>query len=525
MLRVPPLRVFGMRWGPLAIRGIRGIRAFYVFHVFRAPSACSVRAILSLRDSAFAHECELDRSTTRRRRRAGVYAAMASMACALTFGSSRTAAADDRADSSLAFTLAWDAPSTCPTRDEVDARVRELLAGSQRKETAQANVVVTHRRETWTAEIRTRAFDAQGRRTLSAASCDRLASATALVIALTIDPDLQVEPPAPPEPPPKPPEPATPAPSPAHDDDSSSLTMNGPRIGVRVAAVGGVGSLPSATGGVGLGLSLNLRPWRFEAYGEGWLPRSETASSPEGAGGDFSLLDVGVRGCVTSNGRIFVGACAGIEVDRVHAQGFGITREDTASRLWLAPEREVELEFGSPRVSSYPSSSTSSYPSRGLRLRSRVRIHSMVQRAASTRFSAPPRLPRAPLWVSRSFFDDGSESRWERTFEGRDAGGEIARGRLRHLFRFRLAERAPPRHPGGRRGRRGAGGFRRRAPTLCRVPGALVHRDVALRHPGERRSALSSHTCPPSEPRGRFDRHGRDRRAEFRRAARFRRAS
>lgn len=298
-----------------------------------------VLPIRSLGDSAFVRECESDRPTVvRGPRRARVYAVMASIACALSLGSSRTAAADETADTSLAFALSWDAPSTCPTRDEVDARVRALLAGSQRKETAQANVVVTHRRETWNAEIRTRVGDAQGRRTLSAASCDRLASATALVIALTIDPDLQVEPPpAAPDAPPKAPEPVTPPP-PAHEDDSTSCVMtNRPRIGVGVAAVGGVGSLPSATGGVALGLSVNLRSWRFEAYGEGWLSRSATASSPEGAGGDFSLLDVGLRGCITSNGQVFVGACAGIEVDHVHAQGYGITREDTASRVWLAP--------------------------------------------------------------------------------------------------------------------------------------------------------------------------------------------
>lgn len=273
---------------------------------------------------------------------------MASMACALWLGSTRAAAAEESANTAMAFALAWDAPSTCPTRDEVDARVRGLLAGSQRKETAQeetaqANVVVTHRRETWNAEIRTRVGDAQGRRTLSAASCDRLASATALVIALTIDPDLQVEPSPPSEPPPKAPEPVTPQP-PSHDADSRSVPVaDSLRFGVRLAAGGGVGSLPSATGGVALGLSLNLRPWTFEAYGEGWLSRSATAPSPAGAGGDFSLLDGGVRGCITTNGQVFVGACAGIEVDRVQAQGYGVTREDSASRMWLAPRAGGKL--------------------------------------------------------------------------------------------------------------------------------------------------------------------------------------
>ena len=177
-------------------------------------------------------------------------------------------ALDVRADAVAPLELTWSAPADCPSRAEVESSIARLLAGSRSAETLGADVRVTvDRRGLYHARLRTHLHDADGERSLTAGTCPLVASATALVLALTIDPTLAVDPqePEPSPPPPAPPPPSTPPP-PEPRDVSAAPAPAAPRAGSTLtfapgaAALIDVGSLPSAA----IGGAVEL------AVGKGW---------------------------------------------------------------------------------------------------------------------------------------------------------------------------------------------------------------------------------------------------------------
>lgn len=244
--------------------------------------------------------------------------------------------------------LAWDAPDECPPAADVEARVARLLADSRRVADAapvEARVKVTRVREgRWTARLTTRIDGIAGDRTLSAASCELLASASALVIALAFDPELGVAPPSEPAPPASssasPPTPTSPGPLPA---PTSPEAPSSPHVIAGAWIAADSGTLPSLAPGAGLHVGLGDRAWSVGAYGEAWLASTATSDSRPGAGGDFDLVDFGVRGCARLGARFTLGACLGAELDRVHARGFGVTSPGEATRLWIAARGGAEL--------------------------------------------------------------------------------------------------------------------------------------------------------------------------------------
>ncbi len=237
----------------------------------------------------------------------------------------------------------WEAPAECPSRDELQARLARLLAGSERKEAVRARVAVMRRRSgAWSATIVTNLPGVTGERTLSADSCDLLASATALVIALAFDPDLNL--PTPPAPtPPAPPAPLSPRPEATSVEPSPAEGSPPWRLVAEAWAAGDGGALPSIAPGAGLALGAEHAPWSAQAYAEAWAAASATSSTRAGAGGHFQLFDAGLRACVGSWGWLGYGACAGAEVDAEQATGFGVSAPGSAARAWISPRGGLAL--------------------------------------------------------------------------------------------------------------------------------------------------------------------------------------
>jgi hypothetical protein len=68
--------------------------------------------------------------------------------------------------------------------------------------------------------------------------------------------------------------------------------------------------------------------------------RAATIASRPTAGGDVDLLAglvVTCRDLALFKSPIELGPCAGIEVGRIHAAGFGVRTPSEASQLWVAP--------------------------------------------------------------------------------------------------------------------------------------------------------------------------------------------
>src|SRR5580658_1472911 len=91
------------------------------------------------------------------------------------------------ADSAL--TLTWDAPPECPSEGDVVADVQRRLGASVSGKMVVAHAKVSRRRDsTWRVVLVATQDGAKGQRTLDAPTCAAVASATALILALTIDP-------------------------------------------------------------------------------------------------------------------------------------------------------------------------------------------------------------------------------------------------------------------------------------------------------------------------------------------------
>jgi hypothetical protein len=180
--------------------------------------------------------------------------------------------------------------------------------------------------EAWRVELATSNGGDEGRRTLSAASCAALADATALILALMIDPNAGA-PRAPPPPPA-----AAPPPAP---------------FSLGALATTDLGTMPRLAAGVRLSAALRVERWRLGAYGAYWPGASATLDDRPGIEGHFSLAVAGAEGC--RSGR--VGArgdwalCAGVELDAARARSSGVRDPGEAGARWGAFAANVEVAW------------------------------------------------------------------------------------------------------------------------------------------------------------------------------------
>jgi hypothetical protein len=193
-------------------------------------------------------------------------------------------------------------------------------------------------------------------RSVRAASCQDVASALALVAALTIDPDaisrLSEPPPDKTPPAPAPAPPASPAPTPEPKPAPTPRPVLTPPtdhweffVGIGAEATGGavppLSVAPRAI--VGAGRRDGLSPAAFLS-----LSRAAGHTDVDGLGrADFTLLAARLEGCPVrlALGPLAALPCAGAEVGRLAAEGSGIQQTDSASRWWAAATLRGSLEL------------------------------------------------------------------------------------------------------------------------------------------------------------------------------------
>ncbi len=213
----------------------------------------------------------------------------------------------------------------------------------------------------WNVRLTTVRDGTTGERVVESESCQSLADATALILALTIDPSrvaarapgaasapasstvasgapsasaaapapasASASPTAPPAASPAAATTPVPAPSAAPPPEAASARpgASGPTLVALFAQVGGdVGTLPRAAYAVGGGAALTLGRFRVEGYGT-YLPQQ--AAHPTALpflGSNIHLLAGGLRGCfLPLRTSLEVGGCVGLEVGDLRGQGFG----------------------------------------------------------------------------------------------------------------------------------------------------------------------------------------------------------
>lgn len=264
--------------------------------------------------------------------------------------------------------VSWDAPASCPdaatARAVILARVADRPAAHELEATARVHALDDG---TWEVEVVLRRDDGTATRTLRAASCDEALTATAVVVAIAVDPSLEAEsteaestevvpspdlvppPPTRPRPSAEPTLAPAPAVEPAASEASPSASTT-PRtsdptakrrpLDLAIVARGGldVGALPSPAGHVAAALGLRGRRFEIQA---GALHRFRTETSVAGlsppAGGRFRLTAAQLRaGPRLSWGAFELPLAAGLELGAIGARGTGAVDPIPVRRSWIA---------------------------------------------------------------------------------------------------------------------------------------------------------------------------------------------
>lgn len=249
--------------------------------------------------------------------------ALASIAVVLAGG---TAAAD----------VTWTAPAGCPSTVEVRARIEHRLGELSIDDVGAIEVVVTRHAGRFTAAIDTRAISIAGNgRTLTAARCDELADAVALIVArlaTEANDQRRAQPTAPAF-----------AATVRISRDTLALALPATRErqpiawtgGFRALALSGIGMTPS----VGVGADLSAFVQRDTAFAElgyaRWAPRPmQVLPSADGLI-EFDLQLVALRGGWAST-RMPLRAWAGLELGQMHGRGPALRTPASGVGRWIA---------------------------------------------------------------------------------------------------------------------------------------------------------------------------------------------
>ena len=276
-------------------------------------------------------------------------------------------AADARAERPVV--LRWSAPAECPSAEEVLDEVDRLLGpreGAQKPLDVAATVTLSEKGR-YRVRMEIPGEDGILAREVEAKSCKALGGATALILAMTIDPAavLMAKPASPaapepeplpppnpqPQPPPQPlpnpqPQPLPPPnpqppPQPLPQPPPLPPPLSPPRPGfaILLRALADVGTLPAPSFALGGAIAVLPGRFRFELGASYFPKRAGRFAALSSAGGDVDVFLGHVAACMAAHAseRLTLSACAGLELGRVHGASFGVSSpgEGTAPLLVL----------------------------------------------------------------------------------------------------------------------------------------------------------------------------------------------
>lgn len=247
-------------------------------------------------------------------------------------------AAASETDTNGHVRLTWSAPEACPRARDVTARMAHLLSRSTAPHPVLvADAKVSSDGAAFALEMRIWQSDQPAYRRLRATSCRELSDAAALLLALLVDPALQIEPE---------PQPARRAPR------SRAALVTRPRLeppaparssgfvwGAAGSAVLDWAAVPGPAPGLGAAVSGELARLRLE-LGVIWLPLSKhvvrDAAGESEKGGQFRLIAASTRLCHALFVSPRLSACAATELGALRASGFGTASDRSRSVVWVA---------------------------------------------------------------------------------------------------------------------------------------------------------------------------------------------
>ncbi len=245
------------------------------------------------------------------------------------------------------FVLDWQAPASCPSAGEVEARIDELLATRSPTRTLVVHASLVQTEAGFTAELSLQAGDdPPGVRTLGDLDCRELAEGVALIVALAVDSELaSAEPDGEATDSPPSAEVRTPGPEVIRDPEPEPEPVPGRRLSLAGYALAGAGLrvLPSAAARLAAGVVVAGDPWRIELGLSAWLPRRI-------ADARYQAWSVELAGCgVPRVGIVEFPVCARIEVGAMIGESLGPNGRRAAAP-WLAATPGVGM-IVRPKVS------------------------------------------------------------------------------------------------------------------------------------------------------------------------------
>lgn len=281
--------------------------------------------------------------------------------------------------------LRWSAPETCPTQSEVAAQIEGLLGLDHTGgASVRADATVSREDPRWTLTIEIETDSGSRTRTVDADDCDELASMTALLVAIAVDPGLATRPPGAPSegrpessgpeapssdggvesepgaapeselssepeaPPLEVPSDAEPEPSEPDIQPPEPPPGSGGVRGHALAGVGlGIGTLPGVAPVLRLGGGLRWRFALLELSAVYRLPRRVASDRAE-----LWTLAADVRGCGIPHARsVSFPLCLGAELGAIAGRSFDVVRPDRGRAPWILAHADggVGVALG-PRV-------------------------------------------------------------------------------------------------------------------------------------------------------------------------------
>lgn len=278
-----------------------------------------------------------------------------------------------RAHASGPVTLRWSAPKDCPTESEVLEEVNRLLGARTTRDEGTFHVVadVTRKDDArYVVRLEIPAADGPRLREVSAVSCAALGQATALILAMMVDPEAALTaapaPVRPPEPTPGQTEPKakdpgqtllkqqpteTMVPAPAAFDRASrpvpskvpiisSLVTKSPEyrrppLSFALHLLGDIGSLPGPALGIGGAFGIFPGRLRFELGAAYFLEKSGALSTLSKAGANVNLWTFHAAGGVAIKvlPQIEFTPRIRFEVGRMYASSYGVSDTDEGTGI------------------------------------------------------------------------------------------------------------------------------------------------------------------------------------------------
>ncbi|MDB4934134.1 MAG: hypothetical protein JWP87_1106 [Labilithrix sp.] len=227
---------------------------------------------------------------------------------------------------SLPLELTWDVPAECPPASHVERRVAQILQGPPPAKSIVVAVARIRRADDsgrFELSLSIRTGDVEESRTIDAASCSALAEASAVVIALAINPEKESPAETPPSPtpastamapiPPLVPRPPQPPRPPRY------------HYALGLGAAVDSGTLPDVGAGMLASIAVRIDRVRLGVLSTLWFRQEPTFDASGQAGASFDMIAAGAfGGYMVALGPVALGPVANLEATFVRVRGFGI---------------------------------------------------------------------------------------------------------------------------------------------------------------------------------------------------------